>query len=546
MSEEPVTMGTQANSGKIEARFARNIGAEGLTFLIQIVFGIISSVLIVRGLPQTPVYEFYVYILVFTWANILVPVGIMGLDVALMKHIPEFMGDRSSVLYRIIVGSCVSSLIVGLGVYFVMNGLLLWLPTGTLVPVYVVPYLQLALLTVPLVAISAVLQGVFRGMQQMQYCTQAMGLFHGLFVVGLAFQFFTGTLTILMVILINIAASVVTIGFEIVIVMRLLRGYRQEPVKELRPVSSQPIAGTAVQAFVLALLGALFLNLPLLIANLFRTSDVIFGGLGLALGVAFYIHQGQSAPFRVLVPRISGDVKEEAWELVRGYLQRAWKLGILFAAYVMVIVVVFASPAMIAFFASEGVVAAFFLVLMVGSFVVYPLATLLMEALIGLGNIRTVVVTYAVWNGLNATLLWLLSPWGGETIAALIWLAGIPFLIVFIGVFQRRTAVRMPLRFLPRIGGILLGVTLVSVLVLYTTGTIIGYWGLGGSLVWFLQLGILITVVPITVFFLWSLIRARVLDAVDVTTLIQIIEVIGPISRPFIWLLQRMAPKTKV
>ncbi|MDO8056904.1 MAG: hypothetical protein Q6361_08590, partial [Candidatus Hermodarchaeota archaeon] len=278
MSEEPVTMSFPARTGEIETRFARNIGAEGVTFLIQIVFGIISSVLIVRGLPQAPVYEFYIYILVFTWANVLVPVGILGLDVALMKHLPEFLGSRSAVLYRIIVTSCTSSLIAGLGVFFVMNGLLAWLPTGTLVPEYVAPYLQLALLTVPLVAISTALQGVFRGMQQMQYCTQAMGLFHGLFVAGLAWQFLMGTLTVLMVIAINITASVVTIIFEVVIVMHLLRRYRQEVVTETAFVASQPIWSTALQAFVLALLGAVFLNLPLLVANVFRTSDVIFGG----------------------------------------------------------------------------------------------------------------------------------------------------------------------------------------------------------------------------------------------------------------------------
>ena len=546
MSEESVTMSFHAKPGEIEARFARNIGAEGVTFLIQIVFGIISSVLIVRGLPQTPVYEFYIYILVFTWANILVPVGVMGLDVALMKHLPEFLGNRSAVLYRIIVTSCTASLIAGLGVFFVMNGLLAWLPTDTLVPGYVVPYLQLALLTVPLVAISTVLQGVFRGMQQMQYCTQAMGLFHGLFVVGLAWQFLAGTLTVLMVIGINITASVATIIFEIVIVTYLLRRYRQEMMPETTPVASQPIRSTALQAFVLALLGAVFLNLPLLVANVFRTSDVIFGGLGLALGVAFYIHQGQSAPFRVLVPRVSGDVKEKAWELVRGYLQRAWKLGVLFAAFVMIIVVVFASPAMIVFFAGEGAVAAFFLVVMAGSFVVYPLATMLMDTLIGLGNIRTVLVTYAVWNGVNGALLWMLSPWGGEVIAALLWLVGIPFLTLFVAVFQRRTGIRMSLRFLPRFLGILLGVALIAVVVVYTTGTVIGIVGVGGSAAWFLQLGILVTIVPITVLFLWSLIRTRVLDAVDVKTLIQIIGVVGPIARPFIWLLQRMRPKPKV
>ncbi|MFX1301379.1 MAG: hypothetical protein ACFFDE_10660, partial [Promethearchaeota archaeon] len=45
--------------------FAQNIVAEAVTIFVVIIFGIVSSILIVRGLPTTPVYEFYIYILVF-------------------------------------------------------------------------------------------------------------------------------------------------------------------------------------------------------------------------------------------------------------------------------------------------------------------------------------------------------------------------------------------------------------------------------------------------------------------------------------------------
>jgi hypothetical protein len=377
-------------------------------------------------------------------------------------------------------------------------------------------------------------------MQRMQFCAQAMGLFHGVFAAGLAILYFTGTLTVLGVIASNLAASVITILFEIVIVVRLVRRYQLDGVVANAPLSSQSIMGTALQAFVLAVFGAVFLNLPLLIANIFRTSDVVFGGVGLALGVAFYLHQGQAAPFRVLMPRVSGDVEKKAWESVKGYVQRAWKLGVLFATFVAVMVVVFAGPVMIVLFAGEGVVAAPFLVLMAGSFVVYPIAAMLMDTLIGLGNIRTVLVTYAIWNGVNAVVLWMLCPWGGEVIAALIWLAGLPFLTIFVGVVQRRSGIRISLRFLPRIMGIFLGIALLSVAVMFGGGFMLSFWGLGGSAAWFLQVGLLVTVVPISILFVWSLIRTRVLDGVDVETLIQILEVLDPVSRPVIWLLNRM------
>ena len=51
-------------------RFAQNIVAETVTIVIIFLFGIASSILIVRGLPRTPVYEFYVFVLVFTWVSV--------------------------------------------------------------------------------------------------------------------------------------------------------------------------------------------------------------------------------------------------------------------------------------------------------------------------------------------------------------------------------------------------------------------------------------------------------------------------------------------
>ncbi|MFX0170012.1 MAG: hypothetical protein ACFE89_11755 [Candidatus Hodarchaeota archaeon] len=541
MSQGLETGSSPGKGPNIEARLTHNIGAEVITVIIQIVFGVASSMLIVRGLPQTPVYEFYIYILIFAWANILVPVGIGGIDVALMKHIPEVMSSQSSSLYRVIRWACVASLAASLGIIFLVNLLLVWLPLGSLVPVYVVPFFQLALITVPLVAVSMILQGVFRGMQKMRFCAEAMGVFHGIFVAGLVYLFFTGTMNILSVIVINLVASTVTIIFEVGILAMLLRQYRREGVMEGESVSSRLITGTALQAFVLTMLGALFVNSPLLIANLFRTSDVIFAGLGLALGVSVYLHQGQAAPFRVLIPRVSGDVKAQAWVSLKQYTQRAWKLGLLVAAFVMVTIAFFANPVMVVFFAEAGVVAAPFLVLMTGSFLIYPLATMLMDTLIGLGKIRSVLVTYAVWNVVNIAALWLLCPLAGELVAALIWLVGLPFLSLLIVVFRQRIAIRMTVPFLSRIIGVLLGISLVSCVVVWVGGMLMAFLSLSGSVAWFFQIVLLLVLLPISALYFWSLIRIRVLDAIDVNALVQIVGVLDPISRPIVWFIKRLS-----
>jgi O-antigen/teichoic acid export membrane protein len=536
MSKEPVKQ-ARSDTGQL---FAQNIVAEAVTIFVALIFGVASSILIVRGLPNTPVYEFYIYILVFAWVSVLIPVGIMGIDVALMKHVPEVANRRPSTLYRLIGWSVIASLVVSLGIVVLVNFVLTWLPPDMIIPIDVVPFLQLALLTVPLTAVSTVLQGVFRGLLRMRYVTYAMALYHGLYFIALATFFVLGTMTLLGVILFNIVVSVVTIIFEVVVLFVLLR--KQHGNLTVGPSSStrRPFLSTASQALMLALLGAVFLNIPLLIANMFRTSNVILAGLGLAMSVAVYMQRGQAAPFRVLIPQTSGDVVQEGWSSIRGYMDRAWKLGLLFSAFIAVVVVFYATPVLVVFFAVEGLVAAPFLMLMAGSFLIYPLAALMMDTLIGVGSIRAVLATYAAWTGSIILLLWFLSPVVHEIVAALIWVAGIPFLLIFLWLFQRRTGIQVTSRFIPRTVGVLAVVALLFFTVLVSGWFILTLWNLLGLLAWGFQVVLILTLVPLSIFFLWSLNKTGVLEPVDVTALLRMSEVLHPLSKPVSWLIERM------
>ncbi|MFW9832124.1 MAG: hypothetical protein ACFFD8_10165, partial [Candidatus Thorarchaeota archaeon] len=320
-----------------EQRFAQNIVAEAVTIVVIVLFGVLSSILIVRGLPQAPIYEFYSYILVFTWINVLLPIGIMGVDVALMKHVPEIMSQRSSSLYRLIGWAIITSFATSVGVVVIIYFLLVVLPPNLFVPLYIMPYLTLALLTIPLTAVSTALQGVFRGMQEMRFCAGVMGLYHSAYFAGLTLLFFTGIMTLAGVILLNIMVSLITIGVEFGILAVLLHRYRIVASPMTSPVSLKPFPKTALYALFLALLGSVFLYAPLLIANIFRTSDLLLAGLGLALTLAVYVQRGQAAPFRVLMPRTAGEVAQQAWSTIRTYMSRAWKLGVLLSAFVAVV-----------------------------------------------------------------------------------------------------------------------------------------------------------------------------------------------------------------
>ncbi|MFX1404221.1 MAG: lipopolysaccharide biosynthesis protein [Promethearchaeota archaeon] len=522
-------------------RFTQNIVAEAITIVLVILFGILSSILIVRGLPQTPVYEFYLFILVFTWVNMLIPLGAMGMDVALRRHVPEVVSTQSSMLTRNIGVAVLTTIVTSLSIVAVMYVLVAILPQDFFVPSYAVPFLQLALWTIILTAASTVMQGAFRGMQEMRYCTFAMGLFHGAYVAGLVVLFLTGTMTLLTVIIANFAASGLTIAYEAGVLQRLLRSYRSDSKGEARVTSIRSMTSTASQGLALALLGAVLVYVPILIANQHRTSDVVLAGLGLALSVAVWIQQGLSAPFRVLMPRAAGDAAQRAWTTIKGYMSRAWKLGVLLAAFVTVISVFFAAPVLIVMFATEGLVALPFFVLMTGGFLIYPLVVMFSDTLIGLGRIRSVLATNAVWTVVVLMVLWFLTPIWREVVVALIWLVVIPFFVVFIILYQRRTESRVEFGFLPKTLGVLAIVALGAFGILWSGSVAITVWGLAGIVSWLFQIGLILTAVPLAIVYLWMLIRGRVLDAGDTFALLRMSEELHPVSRPVSWLVERMS-----
>ena len=523
-----------------DERFAQNVVAEAFTIVVMLLFGIASSILIVRGLPSTPVYEFYIFVLVFSWVNILIPVGIMGMDVMLKKHVPEVVSHRSSSLNRVLGFALATVVITSVGSIIVVNVLLVWLPLNLLVPDYVVPFLQLALWTVPLTAVSTVLQGAFRGMQEMRYCTLAMALYHGVYFVGLVVLFVTGFMSLQNVIFMIFAASALTITFEAGVLQKLYRRYKGERTPEPEGFSVRPLTSTAIQALFLTLIGSVFLYAPLLIANVYRTSDLILAGLGLALSVAVWVQQGLSAPFSVLMPRTAGDKAKQAWETIRGYMNRAWKLGVLFSAFVAVVGVSYAAPVLTVLFEGEGMVALFFFVLMTGSFLIYPLAVMMSDTLIGVGRIRAVLVINAVWTMIVVIALWLLVPIGHEIIVALIWLVGIPFLLIYVGLYQKWTKSRMMLGFIPRLVVVLFVIGLLAFEVVWAGAYLIVAWGLTGWVSWLFQVGLILTVIPLAIVYLWILVRGRVLDSGDSRVLLRMSEVLHPVSRPVSWLVERM------
>ena len=357
----------------------------------------------------------------------------------------------------------------------------------------------------------------------------------------IAVLFFLGSMTLSSVILVNIAVSLITLAFEGVILIRVLRVHGKTAIRSGLTYSPRRLFGrTATQGFLLAILGTIFLYAPLLIANVYRSSDIILAGLGLALTVNLYLHRGQSAPFRVLMPKTSGDLARGNLPVIEGYVNRALKLGVLFNGFVAVVAVFYAAPLLSLLFAGEGLVATPFFMLMAGSLLIYPLAMLMMDTLIGLGRVWQVLLTYTGWTAAALTLLMLFVPIGREVIVAVIWIAGLPFLLVLLRLYQQRTGLRLHGGFLPRSGGVLLGIAFISLAILLSGYGVILSFNLTGILLIAVQVFLLISFLPLFLFYLWSLVKVKSVDSLDLTALSNISQVLHPVSYPVTWLLNRM------
>lgn len=513
-------------------RFAQNMVAEAITIVTAVVCGLAGSSLIVRGLPKAPIYEFYVYVVVFAWVGLLLPLCLFGVDVALTRHLPELVGRGP--IGRVVGWSLALTMVANLAVLAGWWFAFTLLPAGLVVPVEVVPYLQLALVTLPLTALSTAIQGAYRGFQEMRFCAYAMAIYHGLYLAGLAVLYLLNALTLIRVIILNICVSLATIAFELPVLVKLIHRYRPPAPQEssqLVPFSFNIMAGTAVQVLLLTLLAAIFLNIPLLIANEYRTSEILLAGLGLATSVATYVQRGQAAPFRALMPRVAGDAAQGELPLVEGYVNRAVKLGSLFNAFGAIIVALFAAPALSLIFGWEGMVAAPLLALMAGGFVIYPLASTLMDTLIGLGRLREVLLIYAGWTATLIMVLVFLCPLMREVAVALGWLVGLPFLFVFLRRYRRGADVKLEGRLLPK-GVLALGCTAIIAGVL-----LLGMGGLASmvgspSVVFAVQLASVLSIPMLFFLYLWMLVALRVLGEGDLAALAGVSQVLHPLTLP--------------
>ncbi len=538
MSEEPV----DARPDSPATRFAENVVAESVTILIVFLFGIASSILIVRGLPQAPIFEFYYYVLVFSWVNILIPLCVLGMDVALQKHLPELIADRYHTLGGSIVAAVAWPILLGFALVPLAGLSIVLYSQQAGFPIQVHLVLAIAILTVPLTAVSMVLQGAFRGMQKMRYVTFAMALYHALYVSGLVFLFLTGMMNLATVLWTNILVSIVTIAYEVYILLTLLQRDRERYIQSQPAAWHRRLAATAVPALVLALLGALFLYAPLLIVNTYRTSDVLFGALGLALGIAVWIQQGLGAPYRVLIPRTSSDIVRNAWSTIVRYVRRAWKLGILLSAFIVVVAVFYAAPVFIVMFGEEGVVAFPFFILMAGSFIIYPLTVMFADALIGAGRIKSVLIINGAWTCVAVGVLWFVAPIGREIVVALIWLLGIPFLVVYLMLYERQTDSRLSVRFVPKLVVLLVPIGLAALGIMWISEFLILAWDLVGVVSWLFQFGVILTLIPLAVLYLWLLVRGRVFDTGDRLAVLRLSAELHPVSRPVSWLVEQIGP----
>jgi hypothetical protein len=182
-------------------------------------------------------------------------------------------------------------------------------------------------------------------------------------------------------------------------------------------------------------------------------------------------------------------------------------------------------------------------VLLAGSLLVYPLALMLSDTLIGLGKIQSVLVANVAWTTIVVLALWLLTPIGREVSVALVWLVGVPFFLIYVVLYQRSTHTQLKMGFLPKTVVVLAIVALLAFGMLWVGSYLMVAGNLVGLVGWLFQIGLVLTIIPLAVVYLWMLIRSQVFDAGDRLALLRMSEVLHPVSRPISWLVERMSSR---
>jgi hypothetical protein len=213
---------------------------------------------------------------------------------------------------------------------------------------------------------------------------------------------------------------------------------------------------------------------------------------------------------------------------------------VLLSGFVTIVAIFYAAPVLVVLFAGEGFVALPFFILFSGSLLVYPISVLMSDTLIGVGGIRSVVVTNTIWTAVVVFVLWVLVPLGREVLVALIWLVGIPFVLVFVGLYQRHAEAKLVFDFVPKAVVVLVVVALLAFGVLWVGSTLIMILGLVGFTSLMFQIGLILTLIPLALVYLWMLTRSRVLEPGDNLALLRMSQVLEPVSRPVSWLIERV------
>jgi hypothetical protein len=223
-------------------------------------------------------------------------------------------------------------------------------------------------------------------------------------------------------------------------------------------------------------------------------------------------------------------------------MRRAWKLGVLLSAFVVVVALYYAGPMFSLLFGEMGSVALPYFILMTGSLLIYPFTVMFADVLIGLGKIKSVLAINGIWTGVVVVVLWFVAPIYRELIVAFIWLVGVPFLGVYLMLYQRKTDSRLPFGFIPRLVVVLVLVALVTLGIMVIGQLLMAMGGLVGVLSIGFQIGIVLVLIPLTVVYFWLLVRIRVFDSGDRLAVLRLSAELHPVSRPVSWLVERIGP----
>jgi len=531
-------------------RYSLNVVVESFSRFLSFAAGMLSSMMLYRSINWSWTYEQYAAVKVFTnTANVLLPFVLMGISGAISRTVAEYSDDKdklgetigATILFITLSFLAVSGVSVFLGLENILNvdGSSIGLTKET-------TSLYWAIVMVGLLptAYMRVMNGIFKGIQQMKRILVARIVYNALRIGGLLFLFFNRVIIIPTVLWLNLIAVAASAALALVTLFHRMRinniPWGFTPSRDVISSLSQ-LAGV----FLLSgLVSSNMNNVTVLWMNFFGSPENV-AHFSIAQGISLTARQMLAAPLAVLGPNLAVEYSRGRHQEMQRKFNEACSMMIPTYTFSFAALFGFAGPILRVLYGYLGVASAPFLQLISFNLILTTIPIIYDYVYLASNDKRGLILSQISQAILQTIWVIVVTPIIGVNAIAIIWVAYIPYFILQYMYSRKYHNVAMSKRKL--VGGVSIG--LIFAMGMYFLSGFVWEIISSGLLPNIVEATIItILMIPIWFLFLSILILLRLVDKKDLQNIERVLKVFPPawwLSRPVVQRLKQMSSVTK-